>query len=132
KRITRKFSKGTNLFDESNGLGQYQGFVINDINANTDVVSFTNGVELYVGDATGDVHEQELRRIQIRETIKAHFEKEQQLFSQGIKVLSLFFIDEVAKYRDYSSPDEKGDYARMFEEEYNEQLNEVLTLEDTA
>lgn len=132
KRITRKLSKGTNLFDESNGLGQYQGFVINDINANTDVVSFTNGVELYVGDATGDVHEQELRRIQIRETIKAHFEKEQQLFNQGIKVLSLFFIDEVAKYRDYSSPDEKGDYARMFEEEYNEYLNEVLTLEDTA
>lgn len=87
KRITRKLSKGTNLFDESNGLGQYQGFVINDINANTDVVSFTNGAELYVGDATGDVHEHELRRIQIRETIKAHFEKEQQLFSQGIKVL---------------------------------------------
>jgi type III restriction enzyme len=131
KRITRKLSKGTNLFDESNHLEQYQGFVISDINANTDVVTFTNGVELYVGDATGDVHEQELRRIQIRETIKAHFEKEQQLFNQGIKVLSLFFIDSVAKYRDYSSPDEKGDYARIFEEEYNQHLNEILTLEDT-
>jgi type III restriction enzyme len=131
KRITRKLSKGTNLLDESNGLSQYEGFVISDINANTDVVSFTNGVELYVGDATGDVHEHELRRIQIRETIKAHFEKEQQLFTQGIKVLSLFFIDTVAKYRDYSSPDEKGDYARIFEEEYNQHLNEVLTLVDT-
>ncbi len=131
KRITRKLTKRTNLFDESNHLEQYQGFVISDINANTDVVTFTNGVELYVGDATGDVHEQELRRIQIRETIKAHFEKEQQLFNQGIKVLSLFFIDSVAKYRDYSSPDEKGDYARIFEEEYNQHLNEILTLEDT-
>jgi type III restriction enzyme len=47
----------------------------------------------------GDVNEAALRRIQIREAIKAHFEKEQALFDQGIKVLSLFFIDEVAKYR---------------------------------
>ena len=51
------------------------------------------------GEATGDVNETVLRRIQIREAVKAHFEKEQQLFAQGIKVLSLFFIDEVAKYR---------------------------------
>jgi len=131
KRVTRKLTKGTHLFDVSNNLEQYQGFVISDINANTDMVSFTNGLELYVGDATGDVHEQELRRIQIRETIRAHFEKEQQLFGQGIKVLSLFFIDSVSKYRDYSLLDEKGDYARIFEEEYSQHLNEILTLENT-
>lgn len=133
KRVVRKLSKGQNLYDESNGMEQYRdGYVIADINANTDTVSFTNGVELIAGEAVGDVNELSLRRIQIREAIKAHFEKEQALFNQGIKVLSLFFIDEVVKYRDYSQDDEQGEYARIFEEEYNNALNEVLTLEDTT
>ncbi|SJN14059.1 Type III restriction enzyme, res subunit:DEAD/DEAH box helicase, N-terminal [Halomonas citrativorans] len=133
KRVVRKLGKGDNLFDLSNGLDQYRdGFVVSDINANTDTLSFTNGVELTVGDATGDVTEAALRRIQIREAIKAHFDKEQVLFLQGIKVLTLFFIDEVAKYRDYSAADEKGDYARVFEEEYNLYLNEMLDLDETA
>jgi type III restriction enzyme len=133
KRVVRKLSKGQNLYDESNGMEQYRdGYVIADINANTDTVSFTNGVELISGEAVGDVNELSLRRIQIREAIKAHFEKEQALFNQGIKVLSLFFIDEVVKYRDYSQDNEQGEYARIFEEEYNIALNEVLTLEDTA
>src|SRR5690606_25578540 len=128
----RKLGKGHNLFELSNGLDQYRdGFVISDINANTDTLSFTNGVELTVGDATGDVTEGALRRIQIREAIKAHFDKEQVLFLQGIKVLTLFFIDEVAKYRDYSAADEKGEYARVFEEEYNLYLNEMLDLDET-
>ncbi|MGP9569898.1 type III restriction-modification system endonuclease [Halomonas sp. AOP5-CZ2-32] len=132
KRVVRKLGKGDNLFDLSNGLDQYRdGFVVSDINANTDTLSFTNGVELTVGDATGDVTEAALRRIQIREAIKAHFDKEQVLFLQGIKVLTLFFIDEVAKYRDYSAADEKGDYARVFEEEYNLYLNEMLDLDET-
>jgi type III restriction enzyme len=77
------------------------------------------------------VNEASLRRIQIREAIKAHFDKEQALFQQGIKVLTLFFIDEVVKYRDYSAADEKGDYARIFEEEYTQYLNEVLDLDET-
>jgi len=73
-----------------------------------------------------------LRRIQIREAIKAHFDKEQALFPQGVKVLSLFFIDEVAKYRRYDQGVEvAGEYAAIFEEEYNSLLNEVLTIEDT-
>jgi type III restriction enzyme len=131
KRIVRKLGKGDNLFELSNELDQYKGFVVSDINAISDTLSFTNGVELNVGDASGDVNEVALRRIQIRETIKAHFDKEQALFAQGIKVLSLFFIDEVAKYRDYAQADEKGEYARIFEEEYNEYLNEVLELEET-
>jgi type III restriction enzyme len=79
----------------------------------------------------GDVNEASLRRIQIREAIKAHFDKEQALFQQGIKVLTLFFIDEVVKYRDYSAADEKGEYARIFEEEYSQYLNEVLDLDET-
>ncbi|NDY92065.1 type III restriction-modification system endonuclease [Ideonella livida] len=132
KRVLRKLCKGDNLYDLSNGLDQYRdGFVVSDINANADTLSFTNGVLLTVGDAIGDVTEAALRRIQIREAIKAHFDKEQALFQQGVKVLTLFFIDEVAKYRDYSQPDERGEYARVFEEEYNSYLNEVLDLIET-
>lgn len=131
KRVVRKLSKGDNLFDLSNGLDQYGDFVVSDINANTDTLSFTNGVELVVGDATGDVTDATLRRIQIREAIKSHFDKEQALFRQGVKVLTLFFIDEVVKYRDYSATDEKGEYARIFEEEYNLCLGEVLDLDET-
>jgi type III restriction enzyme len=132
KRIVRKLSKGNNLFDLSGGLDQYRdGFVVADINANSDTLSFTNGVELTVGDATGDVTEAALRRIQIREAIKTHFDKEQALFQKGVKVLTLYFIDEVVKYRDYSQPDEKGEYARIFEEEYQLYLNEVMDLDET-
>ena len=131
KRVVRKLSKGDNLFDLSNGLDQYRGYVVADINAITDTLIFTNGVEITVGDATGDVTDATLRRIQIREAIKAHFDKEQALFSLGVKVLTIFFIDEVVKYRDYSAPDEKGEYARIFEEEYQIYLNEVLDLDET-
>ena len=132
KRVVRKLGKGDNLFELSGGLDQYRDYVVADINANTDTLSFTNGVELTVGDATGDVTEAALRRIQIREAIKAHFDKEQALFQQGVKVLTLFFIDEVAKYRDYAQADEKGEYARIFEEEYTQYLNEMLDLDETA
>jgi type III restriction enzyme len=133
KRVLRKLGKGDNLFDLSGGLDQYRdGYVVSDINANTDTLSFTNGVELTVGDAAGDVTEAALRRIQIREAIKAHFDKEQALFQQGVKVLTLFFIDEVAKYRDYAQADEKGEYARIFEEEYTQYLNEMLDLDETT
>src|SRR3989339_2278992 len=100
-RKSRKFGKGDNLFDLSGNLAQYKGFVISEIDANQDTVTFTNGEVLTAGEATGDVNEATLRRIQIREAVKAHLEKEQALFPQGIKVLSLFFIDEVAKYRRY-------------------------------
>ncbi len=127
KRVLRKLSKGDNLFELSK-LDQYKGFVVADINAHTDTLSFTNGVELTGGEAVGDVNEATLRRIQIREAIKAHFEKEQALFHQGIKVLSLFFIDTVAKYRCYDESGEtSGEYAQVFEEEYSRYLDEVLT-----
>ncbi|WP_048439844.1 type III restriction-modification system endonuclease [Caenimonas sp. SL110] len=133
KRVLRKLSRNDNLFDLSGGLEQYRGFVVADINALTNTVSFLNGHELVAGEATGDVSESALRRIQIREAVKAHFEKEQALFAQGIKVLSLFFIDAVSKYRSYDEAGERnGEYAQMFEEEYNQQLAEVMTLEDTA
>lgn len=125
KRIVRRLGKGDNLFDVSGKLDQYKGFSIADINAIMDTVSFTNGVELAAGEAAGDVNETVLRRIQIREAIKAHFEKEQVLFHQEIKALTLFFIDEVAKYRVYTDAGEEGgEYARIFEEEYVSALDE--------
>jgi len=131
KREMRLIGKGENLLDLSKGLDQYQGFIVSDINAITNLVSFTNGVEIVAGDAFGDINDDILRRIQIREAIKAHFDKEKALFNQGVKVLSLFFIDEVIKYRDYSQEDEKGEYARIFEEEYSAYLNEIGLIEDT-
>lgn len=131
KRKILRLGKGDNLYDKSNELDQYKGFVISDINAVTDTVEFKNGIQLQAGEATGDVNEIVLRRIQIREAIKAHFEKEQTLFHQGIKVLTLFFIDEVAKYRVYTDEGEEGgEYARIFEEEYQHARNEII--QDTS
>jgi type III restriction enzyme len=133
KRVLRTLHKHDNLYDRSEGLEQYRGFVVSDVNAMDNTISFTNGVVLAAGEAIGDVSESAVRRIQIREAIRAHLEKEARLFPLGIKVLSLFFIDEVAKYRSYDEKGEQaGEYARMFEEEYNVQLNEVPNLEDTA
>jgi type III restriction enzyme len=120
KRQLRRLEFRDDLFVESGQLDQYRdGFTISQIDYNHDTVEFTNGIVLKAGEATGDVSERDIRRIQIRETIKAHLDKEKQLFAQGIKVLSLFFIDEVVKYRDYDQADEKGEYARVFEEEYD-------------
>ena len=127
KRQLRRLEFGRDLFVESGGLDQYRGFTISQIDYNHDSVEFTNGVVLRAGEATGDVNESDIRRIQIRETIKAHLVKERQLFVQGIKILSLFFIDEVVKYRDYDQEDEKGDYARVFELEYARQKEEYLS-----
>ena len=132
KRLVKKLGRNDNLHELSNGLDQYKGFVVSDIDATKDTISFTNGVELQSGEATGNIDEPVLRRIQIREAIKAHFEKEQALFHQGIKVLTLFFIDEVAKYRAYDDSGElPGEYAKVFEEEYNQALNDVVTVDDS-
>jgi len=127
KRQLRRLEFRDDLFVESGELDQYRGFTISQIDAVNDTVEFTNGVVLPAGEANGDVSERDIRRIQIRETIKAHFDKEKQLFAQGIKVLSLFFIDEVVKYRDYDRADEKGEYARVFEEEYQLLKDEYLS-----
>lgn len=126
KRQVRKVKKGDNLYDLSNGLNQYVGQVVSEIDAVRGVVEFTTGLILACGEAYGNVNEATLRRLQIREAIRAHLAKEKHLYPQGIKVLSLFFIDEVAKYRDYGREDEKGDYARIFEEEYAAERERIL------
>ena len=127
KRIPHKFKRGDSLYHRSGELDQYEGVTVTDINANTNTVEFTKGLTLSVGEATGDDDETTLRRIQIREAIKAHLDKEQTLYRQGIKVLTLFFIDEVAKYRLYNDAGEEegGEYAKMFKEEYQIALNEL-------
>lgn len=119
KRQLKRLEVRDNLFAASGELDQYRdGFTISQIDARNDTVDLANGLVLRAGEATGDVSERDIRRIQIRETIKAHLDREKQLFAQRIKVLSLLFIDEVAKYRDYTQADEKGEYARIFEQEY--------------
>lgn len=125
-RQRRRIRKGDDLFALSNDLDQYHGYVVSDIDARSNMVEFTNGIRIMAGEALGDIQENLLRRIQIREAVRAHLEKERSLFPQGIKVLSLFFIDEVVKYRDYDQGDHKGVYARWFEEEYNLQVNDFL------
>ena len=127
KRRLRRLKFGDDLFVVSDGLNQYQGFKLSQIDYNHDTVEFTNGITLKAGEATGDVSEGDIRRIQIRETIRAHLDREMQLFTQGVKVLSLFFIDEVVKYRDYDQDDKKGEYARIFEEQYELLKTEYLS-----
>ena len=129
-RETRVLGVGDNLFYISQEMEQYKGFTISEIDPLRGCVTFTNGEVIYTGDVVGDVSEKDMRRIQIRETILSHFEKEEKLFNQGIKTLSLFFIDEVSKYRQYDDNGDEilGEYGRMFEEEYLSILNENLTM----
>lgn len=120
RKITKIVNIGTNLYEQSGNLNEYQGYTINHIDGRYNTVEFKNGIKIEVGQVLGDTQDSDqIRRIQIRETILSHLERERQLFYKGIKVLSLFFIDEVAKYKDYDQADEKGPYAHMFEEEYN-------------
>jgi type III restriction enzyme len=126
-RQTKRLDVGTNLHDIANGIEAYKGLFITDIDANRDVIELSNGDVVVAGQlADRDVTEETKRRIQIREVIRSHLDRELVLFTQGIKVLSLFFIDEVAKYRDYEREDTLGDYARVFEEEYVTLVNEIL------
>ncbi|KJJ84585.1 type III restriction endonuclease subunit R [Candidatus Omnitrophus magneticus] len=126
----RQIKEKDDLYVFSNELKQYKGFVVKEINGLTNTVAFTNGVKLSVGQTAGHVDEEHVRRIQIRETIKSHIEKERIMFAKGIKVLSLFFIDEVVKYRDYSNPEHKGAYAKIFEEEYREAISQLNLFEE--
>ena len=126
KRELHIVGKDDNLYALSNRLEQYKdGFTVSDVNPFTDTITFLNGVTLSAGEALGNIAEQDMRRIQIRETILAHFEKEEKLFRQGIKTLSLFFIDEVAKYRQYDEDGNEvlGEYGVIFEEEYQKIFN---------
>ena len=123
KKKSRVVKIGDNLYDYSGGLEEYKnGFVVKQIDGRDNSVEFLNGIKIYAGDVIGAVDEDQLRRIQIRETILSHIQRERKLFYKGIKVLSLFFIDEVGNYREYDAAGQpvNGKYARMFEEEYED------------
>lgn len=126
RRRVKRLSQGMNLHDISGGIEAYKGLFIRDVDANQDIIELSNGDIIGAGEVTEDVAEEQKRRIQIREVIRAHLDKERELFAQGIKTLSLFFIDEVAKYRDYDREDTLGEYARVFEEEYEAVLSDYL------
>lgn len=132
-RKTRLLNVGDDLYYVSNQMEQYKGFVISEIDPYKNTVSFTNGETIEAGDVVNDVSEDTMRRVQIRETIISHFKKEEMLFNKGIKTLSLFFIDEVAKYRQYDEDGNQvlGPYGQVFEQEYADILSQYMTLEDT-
>jgi type III restriction enzyme len=127
KRMVKTVDRGTDLHRLSGGIEAYADLYVTEIDARRDVIELSNGDVVTAGQlACPDVTEVAKRRIQIREVIRAHLDKERELFARGIKVLSLLFIDEVAKYRDYEAEDDLGEYARVFEEEYSRCVEEVL------
>ena len=137
RRKIKSFNVGDSLFIESNELLEYKGYTISEICPGTErqpvgYVVFTNGETIVKGQVIGDHNELHIQRIQIRETIKAHFEKERELFKKGIKCLSLFFIDEVAKYRSYNDDgnEVKGVFQQIFEEEYSRLVNDEFHIFD--
>ena len=121
RKVSRTVGIGYNLYDNSGHMEEYKNnFVVKHIDGRDDSLEFLNGIRLYAGDVIGKVDENQIRSIQIRETILSHIQRERQLFYKGIKVLSLFFIDEVAKYKVYDAAGQPGNgiYAEMFEKEY--------------
>jgi type III restriction enzyme len=131
KSVVKTIQIGHNLYSQSKELEEYRdGYIVTDIDGRDNSVSFENGIRLNAGDVLGAVNEDQLRRIQIRETILSHIERERYLYLRSIKVLSLFFIDEVAKYKQYDTAGSafNGAYADIFEEEY-ENITSSLQLQ---
>lgn len=128
RTVSRKVGLGFNLYAGSGELEEYNNnFIVKNIDGRDNSVEFLNGIKIFAGDVIGKVNEEQIRRIQIRETILSHIEREHQLFYKGIKVLSLFFIDEVEHYRKYdkSGNPENGIFADMFEQEYEDIVNNL-------
>ena len=132
-RETRILGVDDDLFALSKNMEQYRGYRISEIDPIRRIVTFTNGETIHSGEVIGDVSEADLRRVQIRETIRSHFEKEKELYSRGIKTLSLFFIDKVENYRKYDDDGNEinSEYGEVFEQEYTDILNEYLTIFNT-
>lgn len=123
KRTSKKVRSGTDLFELSSGRDLYDGYIISDIvcTSGEEYIDFTSKPDiLRLGQAIGDVDEDARKRLQIRQTIEKHLDRELFLNPQGIKVLSLFFIDRVANYRSYDAAGNavQGKYAQWFEAEY--------------
>lgn len=138
RRVTKVFDVGDSIYDESNELEEYRhGYVIDEIivdpeDSSQSELRLSNGVKLHPKEACGNIEEKYKVRIQIRETLRAHFKKESELFAKGIKCLSLFFLDEVANYRCYDDDGNQltGPYGKIFEEEYADALREFIEQAD--
>ena len=124
KRAYKNVGEGDDLYYLSGEMEQYRGYMLTEIDPRGKAI-FGNGVTLSVKDIQGNITADHKARIQIRETIKAHFRKESALFKRGIKCLSLFFVDEVANYRQYDEDGNQqlGRYGEIFEQEYMDELN---------
>src|SRR5690554_3233499 len=127
KRV--KVEEGYNLYEQSGNMPAYKNQTVTEINGYLNKVVI-GGQDIYPGDILNDKDENAFRRVQIRECILSHLQKEKQLYGKGIKVLSLFFIDTVEKYRVYDEAGEQalGEYAKIFEEEYSNVRNDFLDL----
>ena len=130
RRERHKLGFGDSLYDESQGLAQYDGYTISEIDPLTNRVVFLNGEYIRKGEVYGDSSLIAMQRIQIRETIASHLDKERELFKKGIKTLSLFFIDEVKNYKGYDDDGNEvhGPFWKIFEEEYANALNERMSI----
>lgn len=129
RRQTKTVSAPFDLYAESGEMEQYRdGWTLSQFDARYGTIQIGVNRTIQVGQVIGETNEDDMRRIQIRETIKSHLEKEERLYDKGIKVLSLFFIDEVAKYKAYDANHDahNGDYAEIFEEEYRRQVRDYL------
>ena len=131
KQVTRLVDENFDLFEQSGGLAEYRDrCIVKRIDGRAGTVELLNGTILSEGTMVGNVHEDAIRREQIRETIRSHFERERMLFQRGIKVLSLFFIDKVENYRVYGSGNSYtlGKFAEIFEREYINVVNENIDI----
>ena len=119
-RKTVQVKPGDDLYLVSGERDLYEGYTIAGIDCTPDWehIEFGNTEEVALGKAIGDIDEDIIKRAQIRRTIEAHLDKELRYTDKGIKVLSLFFIDKVEKYRHEDGT--PGIYAKMFEECYLE------------
>ncbi len=128
KKVSKVVSERYDLYQNSDGLTEYKDrYIVTSINGVKGCITLLNGLTIYEGEMIGSVNEDYIRRIQIKETIRTHLERERALFGKGIKVLSLFFIDHVENYRIYESggTTRNGKYAEMFEEEYVNVMHEM-------
>ena len=120
KQVTQIVSDRFDIYQNSGELQEYaDNYRITEIDGYNRCVHLQNGITLNEGDVIGAVNQLVIRKAQIRATILAHIEKERKLFHQGIKCLSLFFIDHVDNYRKYENGStQNGEYADIFEEAY--------------
>lgn len=110
-----KFSKEREIYKE--------GFIIDEIDAGSGIITLTNGLTLSVGETQGGMND-EVMKFMLRRTVEEHFKKEKFYKGKGIKVLSLFFIDKVKNYREYDTNGNpaKGKFAGWFEEIYRQEI----------